>query len=57
MLSPVVLGVKTSKARAWGWVNNPNLTWGDVAAKAGSGELHYAMTSPASSSSLVICSS
>ena len=27
MLSPVVLGVKQSKAEAWGWVDNPDLTW------------------------------
>ncbi len=51
MLSPVVLGVKMSKATAWGWVDNANLTWGDIAAKAGSGELHFAMTNPASSNS------
>lgn len=51
MLSPVVLGVKESRARDWGWVNNPNLTWKDIVAKAGSGDLHYAMTNPASSNS------
>ncbi|MBN1660264.1 MAG: VWA domain-containing protein [Anaerolineae bacterium] len=49
MLSPVVLGVKESKARAWGWVDNPNLTWRDVVDKANSGELRYGMTNPASS--------
>lgn len=49
MLSPVVLGVKLSKARAWGWENNPDLTWLDVVRKAGSGELRYAMTDPAAS--------
>ncbi len=51
MLSPVVLGVKESKARAWGWLNNPNLTWREIAAKSGAGELHFAMTNPASSNS------
>jgi Ca-activated chloride channel family protein len=51
MLSPVVLGVKESKAREWGWVDNPDLTWQDVVDKAGSGELRYAMTNPASSNS------
>jgi Ca-activated chloride channel family protein len=51
MLSPVVLGVKQSKAQAWGWVDNPNLTWSDVVQKSGSGELHFAMTNPASSNS------
>jgi Ca-activated chloride channel family protein len=51
MLSPVVLGVKQSRAQAWGWVDNPDLTWGDVVEKANSGELRYAMTNPASSNS------
>lgn len=51
MLSPVVLGVKQSKAQAWGWVNNSNLTWNDVVQKASSGELHFAMTNPSSSNS------
>jgi Ca-activated chloride channel family protein len=49
MLSPVVLGVKESKAQAWGWIDNPDLTWRDVVDKASSGELRYAMTNPASS--------
>jgi len=51
MLSPVILGVKMSKAKAWGWVANQNLTWRDIAAKSNSGELRYAMTNPASSNS------
>lgn len=51
MLSPVVLGVKESRAQAWGWVDNPDLTWRDIAAKAGAGELRYAMTNPAASNS------
>ncbi len=51
MLSPVVMGVKESKARAFGWIDNPDITWRDIAAKAESGELHYAMTNPASSNS------
>lgn len=51
MLSPVVLGVKESKAQAWGWVDNPDLTWRDVVDKANSGDLRYAMTNPASSNS------
>jgi Ca-activated chloride channel family protein len=49
MLSPVILGVKESKARAWGWIDNPDLTWRDVVGKASSGELRYGMTNPASS--------
>jgi len=51
MLSPVILGVKESKARTFGWIDNPDVTWRDIAAKAESGELHYAMTNPASSNS------
>jgi Ca-activated chloride channel homolog len=51
MLSPVVLGIKESKAQAWGWVDNPNLTWSDVVQKAASGELRFAMTNPSSSNS------
>ena len=51
MLSPVVLGVKESEAQAWGWVDNPDLTWRDIAAKADAGDLRYAMTNPAASNS------
>jgi Ca-activated chloride channel family protein len=51
MLSPVVMGVKESVAQAWGWVNNSNITWRDIAAKAENGELHYAMADPAASNS------
>jgi Ca-activated chloride channel family protein len=51
MLSPVVLGVKESKAQQFGWIDNPNVTWHDIADKASSGELRYAMTNPASSNS------
>ena len=51
MLSPVVMGVKESVAKAWGWAGNPNVTWRDIAAKAESGELRYAMADPASSNS------
>ncbi len=51
MLSPVVLGVKTSVAKEWGWVGNPNVTWRDIAKKAANGELRYAMADPASSNS------
>ncbi len=51
MLSPVVMGVKLSKAKQWGWIDNEQLTWRDIANKAQSGELKYAMTNPASSNS------
>jgi Ca-activated chloride channel homolog len=49
MLSPVILGVKASKAQEWGWVDNPNVTWQDILQKAASGELKFAMTNPTSS--------
>jgi len=51
MLSPVVMGIKRSRAQEWGWMDNPDLTWGDLVDKASSGELEYAMTNPASSNS------
>jgi len=51
MLSPVVMGIKKSRAQEWGWVDNADLTWSDVVDKASSGELQYAMTNPASSNS------
>lgn len=49
MLSPVILGVKESKAKELGWFDNPGVTWQEVIEKAGKGELRYAMTNPASS--------
>jgi Ca-activated chloride channel family protein len=51
MLSPVVLGVKRSVARRFGWAGNPDVTWKDIAAKAKAGQLHYGMTNPAASNS------
>jgi Ca-activated chloride channel family protein len=50
-LSPVVMGVKRSLAERWGWVDDPTVTWQDVAEKASTGELKYAMTNPAASNS------
>ena len=50
MLSPVVLGVKASAAKKWGWTNH-KVSWKDIAAKAGSGELSYGMANPAASNS------
>jgi toxic anion resistance protein TelA/extracellular solute-binding protein len=47
MLSPVVLGVKQSVAKRFGWSGNPNATWKDIADKARAGQLHYGMTNPA----------
>ncbi|HET9051005.1 MAG TPA: hypothetical protein VFO60_04835, partial [Candidatus Dormibacteraeota bacterium] len=43
-LSPVVLGVKRSKARALGWEGSTTVTWSDVADAAGSGKLSFGMT-------------
>jgi Ca-activated chloride channel family protein len=51
MLSPVVIGVKRSVAQRFGWENNPNVTWQDIAAKAQAGQFRYAMTNPAASNS------
>jgi Ca-activated chloride channel family protein len=49
MLTPVVLGVKESKARELGWVNNPNITWKDIAEAAGRGKFTFGMTNPSTS--------
>lgn len=51
MLSPVVLGVKKSTADRFGWTNNDDVSWVDIAEKAAAGELRYAMTNPAASNS------
>jgi Ca-activated chloride channel family protein len=48
MLSPVLLGLKKSKAHALGWdVNEP--TWKDIADAAKSGKFTFGMTNPTSS--------
>lgn len=51
MLSPVVMGVKESVAREFGWIDNTAVTWQDIADKAAAGDLRFAMTNPASSNS------
>jgi Ca-activated chloride channel homolog len=51
MLSPVVLGVKSSKTAELGWAGNKNVTWKDIAAAASAGRLKYAMTNPTASNS------
>jgi Ca-activated chloride channel family protein len=51
MNSPVVLGVRTALATKFGWTGGARVTWADIAAKVGSGELTYAMTNPAASNS------
>ena len=50
MLSPVVLGVKQSFARKWGW-DSGKVSWKAIAARAASGELSYGMANPAASNS------
>ena len=49
MITPVVLGLKASKARELGWIDNPNVTWKDIADAAGQGRFTFGMTSPSSS--------
>ncbi|HVP41984.1 MAG TPA: substrate-binding domain-containing protein [Terriglobales bacterium] len=49
MITPVVLGLKASKARALGWADNPNVTWKDIAEAAGKGRFTFGMTSPTAS--------
>jgi Ca-activated chloride channel family protein len=52
MLSPVVVGVSESQARALGW-DQPEaaakVTWGVIAKAAQSGQLKYALSNPATS--------
>jgi Ca-activated chloride channel family protein len=50
MLSPVIIGVKESAAKSWGWTAKPP-SWRDIAQKSASGEVRFAMTNPASSNS------
>ena len=48
MLSPVIIGVKESAARQWGWLDKPP-SWRDIAKRAAAGDLRFAMTNPATS--------
>jgi Ca-activated chloride channel family protein len=48
MLSPVILGVKASRAKALGWDGN-DPTWKDIADAAGAGRFTFGMTSPTAS--------
>ncbi|MFI3219789.1 MAG: VWA domain-containing protein [Methylococcales bacterium] len=50
-ISPVIPAVKESLAKKWGWIDNPNITWTDIAAKVKAGELKYVMTDPTASNS------
>ncbi|SAI27458.1 Mg-chelatase subunit ChlD [Bordetella ansorpii] len=53
MLTPVVLGLKSSKARALGWDDGSGsytgATWKDISQAAEAGKFTFGMTSPASS--------
>lgn len=54
MLTPVVLGIKRSKAQSLGWadkngVANPDITWKDIAHAAERGRFTFGMTSPSAS--------
>ena len=49
MLSPVVIGVKESKVKAFGW--NSTTSWAEMARQADKGAFHFAMTNPTSSNS------
>jgi Ca-activated chloride channel homolog len=48
MLSPVILGVKRSRAEALGWDRN-DPTWKEIADAASSGKFTFGMTNPTSS--------
>ncbi len=48
MLSPVILGVKRSKAAALGW-DRQDPTWKDIADAAGAGAFTFGMTNPTAS--------
>ncbi|MEU8271095.1 VWA domain-containing protein [Sphaerisporangium sp. NPDC049002] len=50
MVSPVLLGLKASKARELGWDRKP-VTWNDIASAARAHKFTFGMTSPAASNS------
>ncbi|WP_406033428.1 VWA domain-containing protein [Nocardioides sp. NBC_00163] len=51
MRSPVVLGVHHDVATRLGWTGDAEVSWEEIAGRAGDGELGFLMTSPASSNS------
>lgn len=51
MLTPVVLGIKQSRAHALGWDSQPDVSWKDIAQAAADGKFTFGMTSPSSSNS------
>ena len=50
MLSPVVIGVRASVAKRFRWTSG-GTTWKEIAARAGAGQFHFAMTNPTASNS------
>ena len=50
-ISPVIPAVKESLAKQWGWLNNPEIAWSQIAEKVKAGQLNYAMTDPTASNS------
>ncbi|WP_406020291.1 VWA domain-containing protein [Nocardioides sp. NBC_00850] len=51
MRSPVVLGVHHDVTTRLGWTGDAEVSWEEIARRAGDGELGFLMTSPASSNS------
>ncbi|MFL1378514.1 substrate-binding domain-containing protein [Nocardiopsis protaetiae] len=51
MLSPVVLGVRQSRADALGWSDGTEVTWSDVSDAVRDAEFTYGMTNPGASNS------
>ncbi|HKA02841.1 MAG TPA: substrate-binding and VWA domain-containing protein [Acidimicrobiales bacterium] len=49
-LSPVVVGVRQDVAQRLGW-SSGDVSWADLAAAAGKGQFHFAMTNPTASNS------
>jgi Ca-activated chloride channel family protein len=50
-ISPVIPAVKESLAKQWGWLDNPVVTWNEIAEKVKAGQFNYAMTDPTASNS------
>ena len=54
MITPVVLGLKQSRAKSLGWLDasgkaKPDITWKDIAQAAEQGKFSFGMTSPSAS--------
>lgn len=51
MMSPVLLGLKKSRADSLGWCGNSDVTWQDIAVAAKENKFSFGMTNPTSSNS------